>query len=128
MNGDVEQEHPGAGSEPAATEPTITAGYIARWTDASGPHPGECKKSVIRESYIEPARADKTGLNNIGFSLTLTESFVPDATARYSVRWRGEDHDETETFTSRADALAYYERRIRDFRASAEAPDGRSPV
>ena len=127
MTGDQEQPE-GPGADPTTTEPTITAGYTARWTDTSGPNPGERKKSVIRECHIEPACEDSTGFNTAGFSITLTESFVPGAAARYFVRWRDDDQDETETFTNRAEALTAYERRIRDFRACADVLDERSPT
>ena len=125
MTGDKAQQQEGSGGDvdAAISEPTITAAYTARWTDASGPNPGERKKSVIRNSHIAPASDDNTGLNNTGFSITLTESFVPGVTDRYHVRWRDDDHDETETFVSRADALAAYERRIRDYRPRADGPD-----
>ena len=127
MTGDQEQ-HEGTEADPPPTEPTITAGYTARWTDASEPNAGEREKTVIHESHIEPACADTTGFNNAGFSITLTESFVPGAGPRYLVRWRDDDQDKTDTFANRADALAAYERRIREFRACANGLDERSPI
>jgi hypothetical protein len=105
-------------ADPTPVEPTITAGFTARWIDPSGPNPGARRKSVIRKSYIAPACDGSTG-----FSITLTESFYPHVTGRYHVRWRDDAHDETETFMNRADAMAAYERRIRDFRACAEGLD-----
>ena len=123
-----QDEGPGSGGgDPTPTPPTITAGYTARWSEPSGPHPGEHQKSVVRKSHIEPACGDSTGLNNDGFSITLTESFAPDLADRHIVRWRAGELDETETFANRADAVAAYERLIRELRACAEAPDGRSP-
>lgn len=109
-------------AEPTPTEPTITAGYIARWTDPAGPHPGEHRKIVIHKTHIEPACEDSTGLDNSGFSITLTESFVPGIADRYIVRWRAGDRDDAETYANRADALTAYERLIRDSRTCADDP------
>ena len=98
--------------DPTPTDPIITAGYSARWVDSSGDHPGEHQKRVVRKSFIEPACAD-----HAGFSITLTESVEPGVGARYLVRWREGDRDETEAFVGLAAALRAYERRMRDFRA-----------
>ena len=125
MTGDDGQREEPAMSEPDSTptEPTITAAYATRWTDASGPNPGERSKSVIRKSFVEPCRADSTG-----FSITLTESVLPGDSARYQVRWRDNHHDETETLVNQADALAAYERLIRDYQPRADCLDERSPI
>src|SRR6185503_15059768 len=118
-----QQQAQGSGSgpvDPTPTPPTITAGYTARWTDPCVLRPGEHKKSVLYKSHLEPANRDSTGLDNTGFSITLTESFAPDLAGRYIVRWRADDRDGTETFANRADALAAYERRIRELRPRAD--------
>lgn len=129
MAGDERQQYegPGCGGDPAATEPTIAAGYTARWTDSSEPNPGERKKSVIRKVFVEPACAGDTNLDRAGFSITLTKSSVPEVADRFYLRWRDDDHDETETFVNRADALAAYEGRLRDFRACADGPGEDDP-
>jgi hypothetical protein len=125
MAGDEEHQPdgPGCGGDPAATRPTITAGYTVRWTDSSDPNPGERTKSVSHKVFIEPACPGGAGLDRAGFSITLTESFVPEVADRFFVRWRDDDHDETETFVNRADAMAAYERRLRDSGACAGGPD-----
>ena len=129
MAGDEQQQHVGSdcGGDPAASEPTITAGYTARWTDSSDPNPGERKKSVIRNVFVEPACAGDTDLDRAGFSITLTESSVPQVADRFYLRWRDDDHDETEAFVNRAEATAAYDRRLRDFRACADGPGENDP-